>query len=183
MGGEDQRRLAVVAQLPEPVIDRDAVEDVAQIVGVGLEHLQAIDMGEFGRDASEIVPDAVEDRLDLGRRFLRKGGGGLSRPIRCSLSRGPSLRMMPPARSAMRLRLVARIARSIPTASHPSAVSAATLTFRPARSARRLDAVMGGARGRSSKGDDDLPEHLPAFETLEPALEVGEGNFGIDHRQ
>src|SRR5262245_53913675 len=115
--------------------------------------------------------------------FSGKAAARLARPMRCSLSRGPSRRMTPPARSAMRVRLVARIARSAPTASWPSAASAATLAFRPARSARRLDAVMGGARSRSSKGDDDLAEHLPAFEPLEPALEVGEGDLGIDHRQ
>src|SRR5262245_30948736 len=91
--------------------------------------------------------------------------------------------MTPPARSAMRVRLVARIARSAPTASCPRAASAAALAFRPARSARRLEAVMDGARGRSSKGDDDLSEHLPAFESLEPALEIGERNLGVDHRQ
>src|SRR5262245_8730541 len=75
MGGEDQRRLAVVAQLPKPVVDRDGVEDVAHVVGVGLEHLQAVDVGEFGRHASEIVPHPVEDSLDLGRGLLRKGSG------------------------------------------------------------------------------------------------------------
>src|SRR5262245_59187119 len=112
-----------------------------------------------------------------------KAAARLARPMRCSLSRGPRRRMTPPARSAMRLRLVARIARSAPTASQPSAASAAALAFRPARSARLLDAVIGGARSRSSKGDDDLAEHLPAFEPRKTALEIGERNLGVDHRQ
>src|SRR5499426_579256 len=115
--------------------------------------------------------------------FSGKAAARLARPRRCSLSRGPSRRMTPPARSAMCVRLVARIARSAPTASRPSAASAAAFALRPARSAKRLDAVMGGARGRSSKGDDDLSKYLPAFEPLEPALEIGERNLGVDHRQ
>ena len=53
--------------------------------------------------------------------FSGKAAARLARPIRCSLSHGPSVRMKPPAKSAMRLRSVARIVRSIPTASDPSA--------------------------------------------------------------
>src|SRR5262249_12944851 len=34
-----------------------------------------------------------------------------------------------------------------------------------------------------SKRDDDLSEHLPAFEPRQSALEVGERNLGVDHRQ
>src|SRR5262245_29116096 len=75
MGGEDQRRLSIVAQLAKSIVDRDGVEDVAQVVGVGLEHLQAVDMGEFGRHASEIVPHPVEDGLDLGFGLFGEGGG------------------------------------------------------------------------------------------------------------
>ena len=75
MGGEDQRGLAVVPQPPKPIIDRCGVEDVAQIVGIGLEHLQAVDVSEFGRYASEIVPDTVQDGFDFSGGFFRKGGG------------------------------------------------------------------------------------------------------------
>src|SRR3954464_3516541 len=42
---------------------------------------------------------------------------------------------------------------------------------------------MGGARGGASKRDDDLTEYLPAFEPGQSALELGERNLGIDHRQ
>src|ERR1700722_12513303 len=31
--------------------------------------------------------------------------------------------------------------------------------------------------------DDDLAEDLPALQPREPALEVGEGDFGVDHRR
>ena len=35
---------------------------------------QPVEMGEFGADAAEIVPDAAQDGLDLGGGFLRKRG-------------------------------------------------------------------------------------------------------------
>ncbi len=40
-------------------------------------------MGELRRDAAEIVPDAAQDGFDLGRGFLRKGGGeiGAADPV------------------------------------------------------------------------------------------------------
>src|SRR6476646_8483768 len=113
--------------------------------------------------------------------FSGNAAARLARPMSCSLSRGPSLRMKPPAKSDMPVRLVARIARNMPTARRPSVSSAAALTCCPARSA--LDVVMDGARGGASKRDDDLTEHLPAFEPRQPALELGERNLGVDHRQ
>ena len=72
MGGEDQCGLAVVAQVLEPLVDLLGVEHVALIERVGLEHLQPIDMGEFGGDAAEIVPHALQDFLDLGCGLFRK---------------------------------------------------------------------------------------------------------------
>ena len=33
-----------------------------------------VEMGEFGADAAEIVPDAGQDFLDLFGRFFREGG-------------------------------------------------------------------------------------------------------------
>src|SRR6516164_3498060 len=115
--------------------------------------------------------------------FSGKAAARLARPILCSFSLGPSMRMKLPAKSAMCLRLVARIVRSIPTASDPSAVSTPALTCRRTRWARAPNFVIGDARGGSSKGDDDLSEHLPAFDPRQPALEVGERNLGVDHRQ
>src|SRR6516165_443288 len=74
MGGEHQGRLAVAAQLPKPLVDFAAVDDVAHLLRVGIEHLQAIDMGELGSNAAEIVPNAAQDRFDFGGGFFRKGG-------------------------------------------------------------------------------------------------------------
>src|SRR6202022_2413169 len=46
------------------------------ILGVrGIVLPDMIEMREFGADATEIVPDACENGLDLCRRFLRKCGG------------------------------------------------------------------------------------------------------------
>ena len=52
---------------------------------------------------------------------------------------------------------------------------------------RSLERAQEFQRGRPArhrgqlKGDDDLAEHLSAFETLEPLFEIREGDFGIDH--
>src|SRR5262249_38309640 len=56
-------------------VDFAAIDDVAYLLRVGIEHLQAIDMGELGSNAAKIVPNAAQDRFDFGRRFFRKGGG------------------------------------------------------------------------------------------------------------
>jgi len=48
-----------------------------------------IEMREFGADATEIVPDACENGLDLRRRFLRKCGGQID--ARRSASIPPTL--------------------------------------------------------------------------------------------
>ena len=59
MGGEDQGGLAVLPQLLKPRISLRRVEDVALALRVGLEDLQAVDVGEFRRHPPEIVPDAA----------------------------------------------------------------------------------------------------------------------------
>src|ERR1700730_11390724 len=115
--------------------------------------------------------------------FSGKAATRLARPMRCSLSLGPSVRMTRPARSAMCFRLVARSTRSVPTASHPSAASAPALAYRGVRWARPLAGGISRARGGSSKGDDDFSEHLPALQPRQPALEIGERNLGVDDRQ
>src|SRR6266480_8034524 len=54
-----------------PRLDLDAA-----ILGArGIVLPDMIEMREFGADATEIVPDACENGLDLCRRFLRKCGG------------------------------------------------------------------------------------------------------------
>ena len=83
MGSEDQRRPAVVPHVPKTIVDFRRVEHVAEVVRVGLEHLQAIDMSEFSRHAPEIVPNAAQDRFDVSRGLFRKGGGeiGAADPV------------------------------------------------------------------------------------------------------
>ncbi len=74
MRGKDQRRLAVGAQLLEPVIGLRRVEDVSLLLRVGIEDLQAVDMGELRRDAAEIVPNVAQYIVDVGGGFFREGG-------------------------------------------------------------------------------------------------------------
>src|SRR5262249_55742105 len=114
--------------------------------------------------------------------FSGKAAARLTRPIRCSLSFGPSPRMKRPARSAMCLRFVVRIARSMPTANDPSAASMPDLTCVCTRWASILEGGMRACSG-SSKRDDNLSEHLTAFHARQSALEVGKRNLRIDRRQ
>ena len=67
MRGENQRRFVVEAQPMEDVVGMLVVDDVLRAGAIRVEDVQAVDMGELGGDAAEIVPDACEDRLDLGR--------------------------------------------------------------------------------------------------------------------
>ena len=41
---------------------------------IGVVIPDVVEMGEFGADAAEIVPDAGQDFLDLLRGFFREGG-------------------------------------------------------------------------------------------------------------
>ncbi|MFK4508282.1 hypothetical protein ABIF81_003460 [Bradyrhizobium daqingense] len=75
MRGEDQRRLAVVADLIEQLDAAFGQFDPAFLRVIAIVVPDVIDMGELGADAAEIVPDAHQDAFDLVRRLLRKGGG------------------------------------------------------------------------------------------------------------
>ena len=59
----------------EDVVSPLVVDDVLGSRPLDVEDVQAVDMREFGGDAAEIVPDACEDGIDLGRRFFRERGG------------------------------------------------------------------------------------------------------------
>ena len=83
MACENQRRLAVEPQLREQFV-RARLDFDAAVFGMGGIVLpDVIEMGEFGADAAEIVPDAGEDGLDLLGRFFRKRGGeiGAADPV------------------------------------------------------------------------------------------------------
>ena len=54
-----------------------------------------IEMGEFGADAAEIVPDAGQNGLDLLGRFFRERGGQIG-------AADPLLAQLRPMRRAMR---------------------------------------------------------------------------------
>ena len=74
MGGEDQRRLAVEPELVKQLVGAAGYVDVAEL-GLFLDVVpDVVDMRELGRAAAEILPDAVQDRLDLLGRFLGECG-------------------------------------------------------------------------------------------------------------
>jgi len=76
MRGEDERRLAVQAQAVEAFVRGLIVVDVPGAWRrVGVIGLEAVEVGELGGHAAEIVPHAAQDFLDLGGGFFRKGGG------------------------------------------------------------------------------------------------------------
>ncbi len=73
--GKEQCRLAVVAQFVEQLLAARRELDAAWLVGIpGIMIPDAVDMREFGPDASEVVPDAGQDLLDLLRRLFGEGG-------------------------------------------------------------------------------------------------------------
>ena len=74
MAGEDDRRLAVVAQGVEDLLGPRAELDAARLIRmIDVVVPDVIEMGELGADAAEIVPDAGQNGFDLFRRFLREG--------------------------------------------------------------------------------------------------------------
>ena len=80
MRGEDEGRLAVVAQAIETLDRRRRDLDAAGVAIVEVEVPQAVEMRIFGRDASEVLPHGGEDRFDLGGRLFRIGGGEVGAP-------------------------------------------------------------------------------------------------------
>ena len=75
MACEEDRRLAVVAQVIENLLGPRAELDTARLVRmIGVVVPDVVEMGELGADAAEIVPDAGQDFFDLFRRFFREGG-------------------------------------------------------------------------------------------------------------
>ena len=67
--------LAIEPQLRKQLVGARQDFDAA-LFGIGRIVLpDMIEMGKFGADATEIVPDAGENGLDLRRRFFRERGG------------------------------------------------------------------------------------------------------------
>src|ERR1700736_6768107 len=106
----------------------------------------------------------------------------LARPTRCSGSQGPSRRMNHPQKSAVRRRLVSRIARMTVSVSQPIPVSNIGANRRRRARARGC-CGMPMASVAVSEADDDLAEHLPALQPRQPALDLAERELAVDHRQ
>src|SRR5580704_17638730 len=75
MACKDQRRLAVEPQLRKQFVGPRIDLDPAILGARGIVLPDMIEVREFGANATEIVPDACENGLDLCWRFLRKCGG------------------------------------------------------------------------------------------------------------
>ena len=65
MACKDQRRLAVEPQLREQFVGARLDFDAAVFGMRGIMLPDMIEMGEFGAEPAEIVPDACENGLDL----------------------------------------------------------------------------------------------------------------------
>src|SRR3954453_15584053 len=97
-----------------------------------------------------------------------------SRPTLCSGNHGPTSRIRPPAKFAMRLRLMRRRTANVPTISQPRTRS------KPRLSGSSAFGLLRRAIGRLER-HDDLAENLSAFEPLQPFLEFRERHLDIDH--
>src|SRR5581483_11555728 len=75
MRGEDDAAAPGAADVEEALERRLVVSHVGGARMLEIEDAQPVEMGEFGRHAPEIVPDAAEDALDLLRRLVGKSGG------------------------------------------------------------------------------------------------------------
>src|SRR3954452_8182293 len=73
MRGEDQRRLAVVADAVEQLDAAAGQFDPTVFRMIAVVIPDMVHMSEFGADAAEIVPHAHQNAFDLFGRFLRKG--------------------------------------------------------------------------------------------------------------
>src|SRR3954463_8620048 len=107
---------------------------------------------------------------DLSGKAARR----FSRPTLCSGNHGPTIRIRPPAKFAMSLRLMRRRTANVPTISQPRTRSKPRLSGSSAFDLfRRAIAWL--------ERHDDLAENLSAFEPLQPFLEFRESDLGIDH--
>ena len=82
-------------------------------------------MGEFDGDAAEIVPDPARICSISAARFVREGGGQIGAADAVLREPRADVRMKPPTKSAMRLRLVGADRSQHADRERPSAASAA----------------------------------------------------------
>src|SRR5215212_1438597 len=72
MACKDQRRLAVQPQLREQLVGARLDFNAAAFWMSGIMFPDVVEMGEFGADTAEIVPDTCENRFDFFGRFFWK---------------------------------------------------------------------------------------------------------------
>src|SRR3954447_17344853 len=75
MGCEQERRSPLAIHRRKAVLGILAVSDIGKAASPERKHLEPVDMGELGPDASQVLPNPPENPLNLGRRLLRERRG------------------------------------------------------------------------------------------------------------
>jgi hypothetical protein len=120
VAGENDRRLAVIAQRVEQLLGPRAEFDPAWFVRmIDVVIPDVVEMGKLSADAAEIVPDAGENLLDLFGRFLGEGLGEIFTPD--AILAQPAADEVGDA--AEEVRGLVRVERSSPIVSAPTAAS------------------------------------------------------------
>src|SRR3954468_24417040 len=83
MAGKNQRWFAVEPQLREQLMSARPNFNAALVGPRGIMFPDVIEMGEFGADPAEVIPDTGKDGFDFLRRFFGKCGGqvGAANPL------------------------------------------------------------------------------------------------------
>ena len=136
-------------------------------------------MRELGADAAEIVPDAAQDLLDLGGRFLRKCRDeiGAADAVLAAATARPSA-SAPPPKFAMTCR--------VEQPDRAERMHGEEAEHRIAEAPQQRSAPSSAPSHAKPCGlelDHDLAEHLAAFQPRDAALEIGEPDLGVDHGQ
>src|SRR5580700_1804549 len=111
--------------------------------------------------------------------FSGKAARRLARPVRCSGSHGPMVRMIAPPTLLIATRLQRWDNASSAVAARPATTLASDLKALPIRNRMCRLLLMAPA----SQAQDHFAEHLASFDPREAALEIGEFHLGVDHRQ
>ena len=137
---------------------------------------QPVDMGELGADAAEVVPDAAQDRLDLGGRLLRKCRG--------EIGAADAMLRQPRADGAQHRAADIRHDVRVEQPDRAQRMHGEKAERRIAeRAAAAIRAFVCPEPCQRLEHDHDLAEHLTAFQPRDAALEIGEPDLGVDHRE
>ena len=129
-----------------------------------------VEVGELDADAAKIVPYAAENLFDLGVGFVRE----------CRTQIGAAEPVFRPQRSEASHQRAGKVGRAAPI--HALGHAQRAGGHRADGGVKKFDTRLRHCAG-PSEGDDDLAEHLPAFEAGKAALEIRECDFGVDHRR